>query len=146
MYGNGRPEPDGQRREDGEDLAAEALLERLALLVADVLARDDPDAVLRERGQQLLAQAAACGARPGRGRARGSRRRPPSACGRPRPGRVSPASIWSSTPATRTMKNSSRFEVQIAVNFTRSISGTPSPSASWSTRSLKSSHESSRFA
>ena len=51
-------EPDGQRREHREDLAAEALGELLALLVAERLAADDADAVLGQRGQQLGAQAA----------------------------------------------------------------------------------------
>ena len=40
------------------------------------------------------------------------------------------ASTWSWTPATRTMKNSSRFVVKIARNFSRSINGIDSSSAS----------------
>ena len=56
-----------------------------------------------------------------------------------------PASIWSCRPATRTMKNSSRFEEVIAQNFTRSSSGLLSSSASSSTRELNSSHDSSRL-
>jgi hypothetical protein len=56
-----------------------------------------------------------------------------------------PASTWSCRPATRIMKNSSRFEVKIAANFSRSISGTDASSASSSTRSLKSSQLSSRL-
>ena len=55
------------------------------------------------------------------------------------------ASSWSWTPATRTMKNSSRLVAKIARNFRRSISGSDSSSASCSTRSLKSSHDSSRL-
>src|SRR3954451_22465007 len=43
------------------------------------------------------------------------------------------------------MKNSSRFEETIARNFTRSSSGTSGSSASCSTRSLKSIHDSSRL-
>ena len=43
------------------------------------------------------------------------------------------------------MKNSSRFDSQIAQNLTRSSSGTEASSASCRTRSLKSSQESSRL-
>ena len=57
-----------------------------------------------------------------------------------------PASTWSCRPATRTMKNSSWFDAQMARNLARSSSGICSSSASWSTRSLKSSQESSRLA
>ena len=56
-----------------------------------------------------------------------------------------PASTWSWRLATRTMKNSSRFDSQIAANLARSSSGTDVSSASCSTRSLKSSQESSRL-
>ena len=47
--------------------------------------------------------------------------------------------------ATRTMKNSSRFELKMARNFTRSSSGTLGSCASSSTRRLNSSHDSSRL-
>ena len=60
------------------------------------------------------------------------------------PGSVSPASIWSCTPATRIWKNSSLFELQIAASLTRSSNGIEASSASCRTRSLKSSHDSSR--
>jgi hypothetical protein len=43
------------------------------------------------------------------------------------------------------MKNSSRFELTMARNFTRSKSGTSSESASESTRSLNSSQLNSRL-
>ena len=56
-----------------------------------------------------------------------------------------PASMASSTLATRTMKNSSRLLEKMARNFARSSSGCDSSSASSSTRELKSSHESSRL-
>src|SRR3954469_9400887 len=46
----------------------------------------------------------------------------------------------------RTMKNSSRLLAKIARNLARSSNGIRSSSASCSTRSLKSSHDSSRFA
>ncbi len=49
-------------------------------------------------------------------------------------------------PATRTMKNSSRFEAKIARNRTRSSSGRSGSSASSRTRSLNASHEISRSA
>jgi hypothetical protein len=60
-------------------------------------------------------------------------------------GLVMPASTWSCRPATRIMKNSSRFDAKIAANFTRSSSGWSASSASWRTRSSKSSHDSSRL-
>src|SRR5215510_1420002 len=47
--------------------------------------------------------------------------------------------------ATRTMKDSSRFELKMARNFTRSSSGTLGSWASSSTRRLNSSHDSSRL-
>ena len=58
MYGNGRPDADGQRREHGEHLAAEALVERLALLGVDLVDADDADAVLGQRGAQVALDAA----------------------------------------------------------------------------------------
>ena len=59
--------------------------------------------------------------------------------------RVSPSSTSRIRPATRTMKNSSRFEATMAANLTRSSSGTPASAASSSTRSLNASHDSSRL-
>src|SRR5262244_18957 len=47
--------------------------------------------------------------------------------------------------ATRTMKNSSRFELKMERNFTRSSSGTLGSCASSSTRRLNSSHDTSRL-
>ena len=61
------------------------------------------------------------------------------------PGSLRPASTWSCTPATRIMKNSSRFEQKIAENFSRSSSGSSDCSESSRTRSLNDSHESSRL-
>jgi len=56
-----------------------------------------------------------------------------------------PAAMRRLRPATRTMKNSSRFDEKIARNFARSSSGTRSSSmASSSTRLLKASQLSSR--
>src|SRR5438874_6093258 len=49
------------------------------------------------------------------------------------------------SPAMRTMKNSSRFELKIARNFTRSSRATLGSCASSSTRRLNSSHDSSRL-
>src|SRR5215471_670138 len=48
-------------------------------------------------------------------------------------------------PATRTMKNSSRFEATMEQNFSRSPSGTVGSRASSSTRSLKPSQDTSRL-
>ena len=51
----------------------------------------------------------------------------------------------SRSPATRTMKNSSRFDAKIARNFTRSKSGLFASSASSSTRALNSNQLNSRL-
>ena len=59
-------------------------------------------------------------------------------------GTASPAAIRRLRPATRTMKNSSRFEAKMARNRTRSSSGRPASSASSRTRVLKCSHDISR--
>ena len=63
----------------------------------------------------------------------------------PRSGEVSPSSTACCRPATRTMKNSSRFDAAIAANLTRSSSGMVGSAASSSTRSLNASHDSSRL-
>ena len=57
-----------------------------------------------------------------------------------------PTDSCSFKPATRIWKNSSRLLLKIARNRTRSKSGRALSSAKASTRALKSSHESSRFA
>ena len=59
-------------------------------------------------------------------------------------GTATPAAIRRLRPATRTMKNSSRFEAKIARNRTRSSSGSDGSSASSSTRVLKCSQDTSR--
>src|SRR5262249_20263768 len=53
--------------------------------------------------------------------------------------------MLSSSPATRTIVNSSRFVAEIDRKCTRSSSGLRGEAASSSTRSLKASHESSRL-
>jgi hypothetical protein len=53
--------------------------------------------------------------------------------------------VWAWRPATRTMKNSSRFEAKIPRNFSRSKIGTSGDAPSASTRALNSSQDSSRF-
>ena len=58
---------------------------------------------------------------------------------------VTPAAIWSFSPETRIMKNSSRLALKIARNFTRSSSGWRRSCASSSTRRLNSSQLSSRL-
>src|SRR5262245_6199719 len=60
-------------------------------------------------------------------------------------GVVSSSSIAVLIAATRTMKNSSRFDPAIAANFTRSRSGVRGSAASSSTRSLNANQESSRL-
>ena len=57
----------------------------------------------------------------------------------------SPAAAWSSSPATRTAKNSSMCEEKNAAYFTRSSSGVLSSNACSSTRALQSSRDSSLF-
>ena len=129
------PRPDGERRQRREDHAAEVLGERLALGRARVGDALDDDAVLRERGQQQLGDAArepravlehALGASSS------------SVCDGVRPsipGRSTPASIWSCSPATRTMKNSSRLRAcRSRRTSSRSSSGSEASSASSSTR------------
>ena len=59
--------------------------------------------------------------------------------------RVMPAWTFCSSPPTRTMKNSSRFDEKIARNFSRSMNGTRLSCASSSTRRLNSSHDNSRL-
>ena len=56
-----------------------------------------------------------------------------------------PASTCWRRPATRTWKNSSRLPAKMARNLTRSSSGFRSSRASWRTRALNSSHDSSRL-
>src|ERR1700682_332731 len=60
-------------------------------------------------------------------------------------GVLSPTSIRRFKVTTRTMKHSSRFELKMARNLTRSRSGTLGSCASSSTRRLNSSHDSSRL-
>ncbi len=60
-------------------------------------------------------------------------------------GATSPSLTAWRTSATRTMKNSSRFDATIAANLTRSSSAFVGSVASSSTRSLNASHESSRL-
>ena len=67
------------------------------------------------------------------------------ASGRRGRARCRPSATACLRPATRTMKNSSRFDAAIAANLTRSSSGTVASAASSSTRSLKASHDSSRL-
>jgi hypothetical protein len=57
----------------------------------------------------------------------------------------SPSAIAFLRPATRTMKNSSRLLVTMAMNLARSARGVAASSTSSSTRELKDSHDSSRL-
>ena len=59
--------------------------------------------------------------------------------------RDTPFSYWSHKPATRTIKNSSKLEDVMAINFNRSRIGVVSTSASRSTRRLNFSQLSSRL-
>ena len=133
------PEPDGERRQHREDLAAGS-------------ARSAPRGGRRRRRRSLTIRIP-CSASAGRSTCSSRCRLAPrllahrSRMAVDRLGGAaavlaracrSRASTWSCRPATRTMKNSSRFDEKIAQNFSRSSSGTLSSSASCSTRSLKS--------
>ncbi len=138
------PEADGQRRQHREDLAGEALVEHLPLRLGDLVVADDADAVLGQPGRMCRSRHSAWRSMWWRTSLRSTAIvslgvRP--SCS----GASMPASIWSCRPATRTMKNSSRLLETIAQNFSRSSSGCDSSSASWSTRSLNCSHDSSRL-
>ena len=102
-------EPHGQRREHGEDLAPEALVELRAVLRADLVAVLDPDAVLGERGAQVAVEAGGLARHLLADRAARSPRRSAAGVRPSSRGRTIPASTYSSIPATRTMKNSSRL-------------------------------------
>ena len=82
----GAAEPDRQRRQHREDLAPEALVERAALLLADVVDADDPDALVGQRGAQRRARGSGSGARCVRAPRAGSRPASRSGCGRPAAG------------------------------------------------------------
>ena len=104
------PGPDGQRRQHREDLLVEVPVDRLAApRASQLLAVDDADALLGQRGAHRALPLARVALRPARGRARRSARSSRPATAR-RAARASmPASTWSCRPATRTMKNSSRL-------------------------------------
>ena len=112
---------DHERGEDREHLALEQLCELLAFLGRCLVggrcgsrARPAPGAGRARAAAEPLAL---------RRPARGSPSAAPSRTSRRRSASV-PASTWSWRLATRTMKNSSRFDSQIATNLTRSSSGT----------------------
>ena len=107
--GEGLARADRERRQHREDVAAEVARRAPRARLAEVAHALDDDPVLGERRQQRLGDAACS-------RAPCSSTRSwiaSSVCDGVRPstlGRSTPASIWSCRPATRTMKNSSRFE------------------------------------
>ena len=146
MYGNGWPGPDAERRQHREDLALEERgRARAQLVLAAVVDAADRDPLRGERRARAPSSRGATGravssSTRSRIAASASRGVSPSC---ERTGR--PDAAWSISPATRTMKNSSRFDEKIEQNLTRSSSGIDSSAASSSTRALKSSHESSRF-
>ena len=133
---------DRQRREYREDPVLEQLLAELLLVAVQLVPPDQLDALLGQRGDDVLAE--------DRGVPRGELVGLPPDCsapraasgprrrGRPRPQRSR------LRPATRTMKNSSRLLAKIARKRTRSSSGRSSSSASSSTRWLNRSQDSSR--
>ena len=140
---------DGERRQDGEDLAPEALVELArASSLGDVVGADDRGCRAR-RAPAAASRSQQRGLAPAAARARRSRISSSISARRAaRPARASrcPASTWSCRPATRTMKNSSRlFEVDRARTSRARAAGRAASSASCSTRSLNSSHDSSRL-
>ena len=139
--------PDRERRQHRVDLAVAKPISSSrrssAVGVVDRRRRGSPRP--RAPGASSLAPEL----RLGRGQLEHARRAPrpapAAACGRPgsAPGR--PRRTWSSSPATRTMKNSSRLDEKIAQNLTRSSRGSSGSAASSRTRAFRSSHESSRL-
>ena len=136
---------DGERGEDGEDLVLEMHRQALAVVVGEIGPSDDGDALRRQA--------------PGRTESRNTRAAfseiswvrvaISASCSRgesPSADRTdSPVSSRRLSPATRTMKNSSRLDAKIARNLARSSSGSDVSSARARTRALKSSQLSSRF-
>ncbi len=57
-YGNGMPGVDGQRRQHGQERAAEVLLEEALLLLAGLLGAEQEDALGGEQRLDLLEEAA----------------------------------------------------------------------------------------
>ena len=134
-----------ERGEDGEDPLVEDLVEVLAVVEVEVGPAAQDDAVGSDGRESGVDVAGPPAGGPGT-----STRSPisSSCCPGVRPSGdscVSPAATWSLSAATRTWKNSSRLDEKMAQNFSRSRRGVVSSAASASTRSLKSSQESSRL-
>ena len=115
---------DRERRQHRQHRVAEERAERAPAGAARAPATvSDADAVRGERRQQLVRASAGRARRPARAPAS---RTAASCCAGVRPARsgvASPSSIACLRPATRTMKNSSRFDAAMAANLTRSSSG-----------------------
>src|SRR5215218_7996971 len=114
---------DGQRGQNREELPAELVRKVPALAGPQLVPAQDLQPMLAEGRQQILIEQPRL--------AGGSSRMLLAGC--------------CLSPPTRFMKNSSRLLSKMARNFSRSRSGLDASSASWSTRRLNSSHESSRF-
>ena len=142
--GNRRPAVDGLRGQNGEDLALEAPGNRLSLLVTQRGIGNDFDSFGGKPREESSVITAAC-----RSSAFCVFARTDAICStgvRPSgPGMPMPVSTLRLIPATRIMKNSSRFVAKIAANLTRSRSGFVHSSASKRTRLLKSSQLNSRL-
>ena len=138
------PRADGERREHRVDLALVPRGELSQLLAGAVLDPADDDALLLEPGSELTCPEAGLRRAELVARARTSSR--VSSGVRPSGDRTgSSEEAWPSSPATRTMKNSSRFDEKIEQNLIRSSNGTDESAARSRTRPLKSSQESSRL-
>ncbi len=122
MYGNGCPAPTASGREDRIDLACEPRLEPPQLLRRAVLDRARSRCPRRRApgGTRAVQLPPAGRSGPRRAPDRRERDRGREAVGRPH---GEAGATWPIRPATRTMKNSSRFDEKIEQNLTRSSSG-----------------------
>src|SRR5262245_4948896 len=138
------PGVDGQRGGHGQRGFPEVRRREGLLIRAQLLGSEELDALCGEQGLELIEKAAVCSSLSWRLRA-ATAARAAAGASPSGPGRSSPARCRRRRSATRTMKNSSRFELTMARNLTRSRRGTEGSSASSRTRWLNASHDSSRL-
>jgi len=135
---------DGQRRQHGPDLAREVARQRGPLVGRELRGAQDPHArLLQARADLLAPDAVLLGHHGVRARADGRQLLGRGHAVGGRLGDVAGQLLLE--PATRIMKNSSRFEATIDRNFRRSSRGTEGSRASSRTRLLNSSQDSSRL-
>ena len=136
---------DRQRREDGEDLVQEVVGRRVPLVLIEFVVGEQMDIVLRQRGEDDIVQVAALRLHQGEDDLVDLVQRLARRHAVPPRSSAESASTCCLRPETRTMKNSSRFVLRMARNFTRSSSGVCSSRACSKTRHWKASSESSRL-